>query len=656
MPLSASQNPATLPGKSPASGIAPSRSRAALLLPFSLTVAFLALGIAYGAPAKPRLAWTFYGIAAFLLCWQIALLILSKRTAREFAWEFVAMPSHYVQALVQLSVYVYWGWYWRNVYAEAPLILSQVAFLYVVDALLTWSRGQKWRFGFGPWPIVFSTNLFMWFRDDWFVFQFLMVATGVFGKQFVRWKRNGQLTHIFNPSAFALTIFSLGLIFTGNTAHTWGEEIAITQGLPPYLYLTIFLGGLVVQYFFSVTLLTFSAAAMTGLFSLLYTKITGVYLFVDSNIPIAVFLGLHLLMTDPATTPRSNIGKIIFGSLYGIGVCGAFIILDFFNVPTFYDKLVVVPVLNLLTPLLDRLAAWNVFGKTSNPIPVISARRLNLTFMGCWAVLFVTMLKTDFVEAPHPGATIGFWKKATEENRLHAAKYLRLLLNDFDRQNLDDPSAPVGTIGATGTETREQALGNLCLQVGLIYAEGKSVPADPTKAIRYFTKACDCGNPYGCANLASQFLVSKRTVPDAEIQRALSTLEQASATANDGSFFFLLAYAYDIGDGRAQDKARARQLYEKGALLGDLNACKNLARMQLTGEGGPPDHAAAANWFQKAADQHDGMSCLQLAKLYHNGDGVPRDEQKSNALLQQACDLGIQPACEILKQQTPALK
>ena len=49
-----------------------------------------------------------------------------------------------------------------------------------------------------------SMNLFLWFRDDWFYLQFVMVAIIVFGKEFLRWKRDGHVTHIFNPSAFAL--------------------------------------------------------------------------------------------------------------------------------------------------------------------------------------------------------------------------------------------------------------------------------------------------------------------------------------------------------------------------------------------------------------------------------------------------------------------
>jgi TPR repeat protein len=621
----------------------------ALALPLVFTGVFLVLGFVSQARTHSHLAWTFCGVAAFLLCWQGVLFLRARRMAADFAWEFVAVRSHYVQALVQLSIYVYWGWYWRNVYAEAPLILSQVVFLYIFDALLTWSRGQTWRLGFGPWPIIFSTNLFLWFRDDWFVFQFLMIALGVLGKQFIRWERGGKLIHIFNPSALALTIVSLVLIATGATGYTWGEQIAITQGRPPHLYTEIFLCGLVVQYFFSVTLLTFSAAAMIGLLSLAYTRVTGVYLFFDSNIPIAVFLGLHLLMTDPATTPRSSLGKTLFGGLYGAGVFGAVFVLNAIGAPAFYDKLVVVPILNLLTPALDRLAALGSAGKFGRWEAKAGPRRLNLAYMSGWLALFLTMRATGFVEAPHPGKTIGFWEKAAEENRPHAVKNLRYLLNEFALRDMNPPAEGVQGIGSHGLMSREQALGIMYNQVAAIYAQGKFVPADPARAARYFDKACELGNTEGCAHLADEYFRSNLAGAQVDAGRALSTLEQSGAASNDGRICSLLAYAYDTGRGRPLDKAKARQFYEKGAALGEMAAWKTLAQMQLAGEGGPVDHAAAALWLQKAADAQDGPSCMYLARMYHNGDGVPRDEQKAIALLEKACALGVEPACDLLK-------
>ena len=102
-----------------------------------------------------------------------------------------------------------WGYYWRPVYEHLWLLAAQVLFAFSFDMLLSWSRKRDYTLGFGPIPIIFSTNLFMWFRDDWFYLQFLMIAVGFMGKEYVRWHREGRNVHIFNPSAFALGIFSL---------------------------------------------------------------------------------------------------------------------------------------------------------------------------------------------------------------------------------------------------------------------------------------------------------------------------------------------------------------------------------------------------------------------------------------------------------------
>src|SRR6185369_16521076 len=131
-----------------------------------------------------------------------------------------------------------------------------------------WSRRDRWILGFGPFPIVLSTNLFLWFKVDWFFLQFLLVSTGVICKEFVTWKREGRRTHIFNPSAIALAIFSLGLLVTHSSHITWGEEVAVSLGRPPYMYLWIFTVGLVVQSLFSVTLVTLCAAATLVLLNL----------------------------------------------------------------------------------------------------------------------------------------------------------------------------------------------------------------------------------------------------------------------------------------------------------------------------------------------------------------------------------------------------
>src|SRR5262249_9618536 len=161
-----------------------------------------------------------------------------------------------------------------------------------------WFRRDKYILGFGPFPIVLSTNLFLWFKDDWFYLQFLMIAVGVLGKEFVTWTRDGRKTHVFNPSALSTSLFSIALILLHRTDISWGTEIASTFQRPSYIYLEIFVVGIIVQALFSVTLVTLASAASLYVLNLAFTHATGTYMFIDSNIPAAVFLGMHLLVTD----------------------------------------------------------------------------------------------------------------------------------------------------------------------------------------------------------------------------------------------------------------------------------------------------------------------------------------------------------------------
>jgi TPR repeat protein len=261
-------------------------------------------------------------------------------------------------------------------------------------------------------------------------------------------------------------------------------------------------------------------------------------------------------------------------------------------------------------------------------------------------------LTTGFVEAPHPGNTVEFWQKAAGEKRPHAVGNLLLLINNFIDEDIEKLSQPAGTLDANERQNRLQSLGDLCNREGVIYAEGKLVPADPARAAHFFTRACEFGNSDGCANLAIQYLLFNHAEAGAGVDKALASLEQNSGDlANTkGRYCYLVGYAYDTGRGHPENKTKARQFYQEGAMLGDLDACKNLARMQLDGEGGPSDHAAAALWLQKAVDAQDGPSCLLLARLYHLGDGVSRDEQRAVGLLERACSLGVPPACQLLQQ------
>jgi len=528
------------------------RRHSIFALPLTLTVLLCAFAFLTPARSNPTLVWTFCGVGVGLLFWQLILLFQVARSGRRITLEFGPAKAHYIQAILHLSIFAYWGFYWRDVYSEAYLIAAQVVFLYVFDMLLCWSRRDRWRLGFGPLPIIFSTNLFLWFKDDWFFFQFLMVATGALGKEFIRWQKDGRKTHIFNPSGFSLSVFSVVLILTGTTDYTWGNEISTTLNLAPNMYLWIFLVGIIVQYLFSVTLMTLSAAAALWLLNLVYTQVTGVYFFVDTSIPIAVFLGLHLLVTDPSTSPRTNLGRVIFGSLYGLSVAALYALLELGGAPRFYDKLLCVPLLNLSVQMIDRLAGASVLRKIRLWSDARGAQKLNLLSMAAWGALFSFMLSTGFVGGGHPGESVAFWGQACEEKRRKGCERLIRAL-DFQSEN--------GSSRASN-------------QLALHFLEGRITEQDPAAAAMLFARACDQGDMNTCCNLANLYINHDIGFPD-DVARAISQLEASEFDATGRNAYFI-GLAYSTGRARGVDQNKALAFFQQSCDSGWPEACSEL--------------------------------------------------------------------------------
>jgi hypothetical protein len=458
-------------------------------VPFALTAGLLLLSLLPRIQRNLVVTRSFWVAAAVLLVWQ-AVLYLRVRNAGQTR-SFVLLPprpQHYIQACCHLSIYAYWGWYWRPVYDYAWLLVAQIVFAYAFDALLSWSRRDNYGLGFGPFPIIFSTNLFLWFRDDWFYLQFLLIAVGFLGKELVRWEREGRRVHIFNPSAFSLGLFSFVLIATNTTHLTWGPEIATTLSLAPHIYLFLFFVGLVVMYFFSITPVAASAAATLFGLSALYSALAGVPYFLDSEIPSAVFLGLHLLVTDPSTSPRTTLGRTVFGVMYGLGVFGLYSLLGAIGAPTFYDKLLCVPLLNLLVPSIDR--AVHAIGRR----PVLTRLGLdgplgqaNLAHMAVWIVFFATMTALGRTDGRHTGDMLPFWEQACSDNRRTACARLVQIETSYCTDNA----------------------GWACNELGRHYVEGKLVSPDAERALTYFSRACEARFQAGCVNLLNPETVSR---------------------------------------------------------------------------------------------------------------------------------------------------
>ena len=477
------------PAAAPRTGAPPMwTGRQVFLVPLVLTFLLFLISWVPRVQQNAVVAASFWGSIALLLVWQAVLYLRSTGAGSGKSIVFATpRAQHYIQAMCHTSIYLYWGWYWRPVYDYAWLLVAQIVFAYAFDMLLSWSRREQFTLGWGPFPIIFSTNLFLWFRDDWFYLQFVLVAVGFLGKEFVKWQRDGRLVHIFNPSAFSLGLFSVILIATGTTHLTWGPEIASTLSLAPHIYVFLFAVGLVVMYFFSVTLGSAAAAATLFALSALYSSVTGVPYFLDSEIPSAVFLGLHLLVTDPSTSPKTPLGRTIFGVMYGLGVFGLYSMLFAIGAPTFYDKLMCVPLLNLSVPRIDRFV--KSLGERSFIIRLGlegPLGRHNLAHMAVWILFFGTMTLLGRTDGRHPGDVLPFWVQACAENRPTACRRLLQLEGTYCNDNS----------------------GWACNELGRHYIEGRLTSANQELANGYFSRACELRFQPGCVNLLDQSTLS----------------------------------------------------------------------------------------------------------------------------------------------------
>jgi hypothetical protein len=255
------------------------------MLPCLFAIAVAAFAVFTRSNAT--LVRTFVGAGIALVVWSAVLFASARRSNRTLVLEFAPRKQHWMQACAQGSVLLYWGWYVPLVYTFLPFVGVQLLFAYAIDSLLSWSRRDRYALGFGPFPVVLSTNLFLWFRLDWFHWQLAMIAVGFLAKELIRWKRDGRLAHIFNPSSFPLAVASLALLLTGTSDVTYGSFIANTQSDPPNIYLLIFLVSLPGQILFGVARMTLVAVVTMYTISLVYFAATGTYLFIDSHIPLS---------------------------------------------------------------------------------------------------------------------------------------------------------------------------------------------------------------------------------------------------------------------------------------------------------------------------------------------------------------------------------
>jgi hypothetical protein len=218
------------------------------------------------------------------------------------------------------------------------------------------------------------------------------------------------------------------------------------------MYLFLFLVSMPGQLLFGVTTMSMSAVVTTYLFGLAYFALTGTYFFFDAYIPISVFLGMHLLFTDPVTSPRTEGGRVAFGVLYGLSTVGLYAWLGAAGLPTFYDKLLQVPLLNLSVRAIDRVVRSTRAGflDPGRLWHGLAGRRRNLAYVSVWAVVFMTMTAAEGVGDRHRGQWLPFWQEACGEGRPGACSHLSQMYATYCRAGSEWSCGEFASMDARG--------------------------------------------------------------------------------------------------------------------------------------------------------------------------------------------------------------
>ncbi len=188
-------------------------------------------------------------------------------------------------------------------------------------------------------------------------------------------------------------------------------------------------------------------------------------------------------------------------------------------------------------------------------------------------------------------------------------------------QNL--PRAPdiTGSIGPRPRPTAPPAAAAITATNAT--ANTAAVPSSASPALR---AAAAAGNPAAEYEMGLRYAEGRSVGQD--FAEAIRWLERA-ASSGFAPAQFRLAGLYEKGEGVRKDLNAARKLYLSAADKGHAKAMHNLAVLHAEGIDGKPDYKVAAQWFRRAAGYGVTDSQYNLAILYARGIGVSQNLAES---------------------------
>jgi hypothetical protein len=362
--------------------------------------------------------------------------------------------------------------------------------------------------------------------------------------------------------------------------------------------------------------------------------VSGEWAFVDTTIPISVFLGMNLLITDPATSPRNAVGKALFGALYGALTLPLVTLLPLLGQPSFYDKLLQVPLCNLLTPPLERFGArveeW--WGATRLRWLTMGNMGLAVVWGGAFLVMRPELLN-------HPGSRPETWEARCVKGEGRACVYLRHTLEK-----------------GCGLNKPER-----CAQLAEALSDPEALDRNEPRALLLFQKACGLGHQSSCVRHRMSMIKSLSQLDPQAQQKAQPTKDESmnapmigqvsedeaiGLACEGGQPLACLTLARQLTQGQiAPNPTRLAWAFERACELKDPRGCVNLGLMLLQGRDIPPNPTRARALHEQACELGEPKACGRLGVLYRQGVGGAPDEEAAQRAFKKACEGGDAVSC-----------
>jgi TPR repeat protein len=188
----------------------------------------------------------------------------------------------------------------------------------------------------------------------------------------------------------------------------------------------------------------------------------------------------------------------------------------------------------------------------------------------------------------------------------------------------------------------------VCVTLGSYMMNGYwGAPDDLAKAGELEKKACDGGEPAGCAGLARQKSFNSNELAPDVAEMFQKACDQGAA---DGCYW-LGRWAKDIPK-KQPFMASAYKLYLAACDAGDPEACHEAGTMNRDSHQDFYDQAVT--WDESLTAKLDGdacgagfaESCSRLGGLYEEGRGVGQNDHKAKDFYDKGCKLGDSDGCK----------